>query len=144
MKFHIGSEPWNHAAALYVRMNVFVLERTIAMEDEFDDNDESDRVYVVAYTDDNQPVATGRFQTIDDTTMRPARIATLKDYRGQHLGAQIIKALEEYGLARGYTKSVIHSEMTAKGFYERQGYQVSSEPYEEDGVPAITLTKTLS
>lgn len=143
MEIHTGSEPWNHAAALYIRMNVFVLERTIAMQDEFDDNDEPDRVYVVAYTDDGQPAATGRFQTIDDTTMRPGRIATLKDYRGQHLGAQVIKALEDYGMAHGYTKSVIHSEMTAQGFYERQGYQVASEPYEEDGVPAITLTKSL-
>lgn len=143
MEIHTGSEPWNHAAALYIRMNVFVLERTIAMQDEFDDNDELDRVYVVAYTDDGQPAATGRFQTIDDTTMRPGRIATLKDFRGQHLGAQVIKALEDYGMAHGYTKSVIHSEMTAQGFYERQGYQVASEPYEEDGVPAITLTKSL-
>ncbi|GAW98239.1 GNAT family N-acetyltransferase [Secundilactobacillus mixtipabuli] len=143
MEIHTGSEPWNHAAALYIRMNVFVLERTIAMQDEFDDNDEPDRVYVVAYTDDGQPAATGRFQTIDDTTMRPGRIATLKDYRGQHLGAKVIKALEDYGMAHGYTKSVIHSEMTAQGFYERQGYQVASEPYEEDGVPAITLTKSL-
>lgn len=143
MEIHTGSEPWNHAAALYIRMNVFVLERTIAMQDEFDDNDEPDRVYVVAYTDDGQPAATGRFQTIDETTMRPGRIATLKDYRGQHLGAQVIKALEDYGIAHGYTKSVIHSEMTAQGFYERQGYQVASEPYEEDGVPAITLTKSL-
>lgn len=143
MEIHTGSEPWNHAAALYIRMNVFVLERTIAMQDEFDDNDEPDRVYVVAYTDDGQPAATGRFQTIDETTMRPGRIATLKDYRGQHLGAQVIKALEDYGIAHGYTKSVIHSEMTAQGFYERQGYQVASDPYEEDGVPAITLTKSL-
>ncbi|MCH5461693.1 GNAT family N-acetyltransferase [Lactobacillus sp. LC28-10] len=143
MKFHTGSEPWNHAAALYVRMSVFVIERTIAIEDEFDDNDESDRVYVVAYSDEGKPVATGRFQTIDDTTMRPGRIATLKEYRGQHLGAKIIEALEKYGREQGYTKSIIHSEMTAKGFYERQGYEVSSAPYEEDGVPAITLTKKL-
>ncbi|GAX06584.1 GNAT family acetyltransferase [Secundilactobacillus pentosiphilus] len=143
MNIHTGSEPWNHAAALYIRMTVFVLERTIKMQDEFDDNDETDRVYTVIYTDDGQPVATGRFQTIDKTTMRPGRIATIKDYRGQHLGAKVISTLEEYGRTHGYVKSVIHSEMTAKGFYERQGYQVSSEPYEEDGVPAITLTKQL-
>lgn len=144
MHIHTGSEPWNHAAALYIRMTVFVLERTIKMQDEFDDNDEPDRVYTVIYTDDGQPVATGRFQTISKTTMRPGRIATIKDYRGQYLGAKVIAELENYGRTHGYSKSVIHSEMTAKGFYERQGYQVSSEPYKEDGVPAITLTKALS
>ncbi|GAX00384.1 GNAT family N-acetyltransferase [Secundilactobacillus silagei] len=143
MKIHTGSEPWNHAAALYVRMNVFVLERTIAIEDEFDDHDEADRVYVVIYSDKGQPIATGRFQTIDDTTMRPGRIATLKAFRGQHLGAKLIEALEKYGKAHGYTHSLVHSEMTAKGFYEHQGYHISSNAYEEDGVPAITLTKTL-
>lgn len=142
MQIHVGSENWQHAAALYVRMNVFVIERTIAIQDEFDDNDEPDRVYAVVYNDEGHPVATGRFQTIDAHTMRPGRIATLKAYRGQQMGAKIIAALEEYGRENGYTKSVIHSEMTAKGFYERQGYHVSSDPFEEDGVPVITVTKT--
>nr|WP_252898560.1 GNAT family N-acetyltransferase [Secundilactobacillus odoratitofui] len=143
MRVHTGSETWQHAAALYIRLNVFVLERGIAIEDEFDDNDEPDRVYTVVYSDDGQPAATGRFQTIDDQTMRPGRIATLKAFRGQHLGAQVIVELETYGKAHGYTKSLIHSELTAQGFYERQGYHVVSDIYEEDGVPCVNVAKDL-
>lgn len=143
MKIHVGSETWNHAAALYIRMNVFVLERGIAIEDEFDQNDEPDRVYAVCYDISGQPAATGRFQTIDKTTMRPGRIATLKNFRGHHLGARIIQALEDYGVQHGYTDSLIHSELTAQGFYERQGYHVVSDVYEEDGVPCVNVAKSL-
>ncbi|MTV82711.1 GNAT family N-acetyltransferase [Lactobacillus sp. CRM56-3] len=124
-------------------MSVFVLERGIALADEFDDQDGADRVYAVCYDVNGQPAATGRFQTIDSTTMRPGRIATLKQYRGHHLGAQIIAGLENYGRQHGYTQSLIHSELTAQGFYERQGYHVVSDVYTEDGVPCVNVAKSL-
>ncbi len=143
MNCHTGSEPWNHAAALFIRMNVFVQERHIAIADEFDDNDTPDMIYAVCYADDETPVATGRFQTIDDTTMRPGRIATLKAYRGQHLGAKIIAALEAVGREKGFKSSLIHSELTAQKFYEKQGYHVASDVYEEDGVPCVNVEKAL-
>ncbi|KRL79079.1 hypothetical protein FC17_GL000699 [Secundilactobacillus paracollinoides DSM 15502 = JCM 11969] len=124
-------------------MNVFVQERHIAIEDEFDDNDTPDMVYAVCYADNETPVATGRFQVIDATTMRPGRIATLKAYRGQHLGAQIIAALEEVGRNEEFETSLIHSELTAQKFYEKQGYHFVSDVYEEDGVPCVNVEKTL-
>lgn len=143
MNVHTGSEPWNHAAALAVRLNVFVQERNIAIEDEFDDHDLPDTVYAVVYADAKTPVATGRYQPLDADTIRIARIATLKDYRGQHLGAQMVAALEDKARQEGYKTSLIHSELTAQGFYERQGYVVSSEMYLEDGVPCVNVEKKL-
>lgn len=143
MNVHTGSEPWNHAAALAVRLNVFVQERNIAIEDEFDDHDLPDTVYAVAYADAKTPVATGRYQPLDAKTIRIARIATLKAYRGQHLGAQVVAALENMAREQGYKTSLIHSELTAQGFYEHQGYVVSSEMYLEDGVPCVNVEKQL-
>lgn len=88
LKMVVGNEPWQRAASIYVRMTVFVLERSLAMQDEFDANDTEDTVYAVLY-DQNLPIATGRFLREDDDTARLTRIATLKEYRGKQLGAAI-------------------------------------------------------
>lgn len=117
MKIHIGNEIWNKAAAFYVRMSVFVLERNMKLEEEFDEQDRSSLVYVVIY-DNKQPVSTGRYELLDDVTIRIGRIATLKEYRGQNLGRTVIQTLEKIGLKKGCTQAVIHSEQSAASFYK--------------------------
>lgn len=58
----IGSEEWQRAASIYVRYKVFVLERGIAKEDEFDQNDTEGRVYANLFIGE-EPVSTGRFSS---------------------------------------------------------------------------------
>lgn len=138
----VGNQNWHRAASCYARMHVFVLERGLAIDDEFDQSDLDGTTYAVAF-DGTQPVATGRYLQLDDTTARLTRIATLANYRGHHLGARVIAALEQVAAQRGVTKLLIHSEMTAKGFYETLGYQAHSAVYEEDGVACQTLLKEI-
>ncbi|BBA92977.1 GNAT family N-acetyltransferase [Streptococcus ruminantium] len=139
----IGSEPWERASALYVRYRVFVLERNIAKEDEFDRHDEKGRVYANLYLD-RKPVSTGRFLPIGQGQARLTRIATLKKYRGNGYASKIIRALEDYALEVGIHQLLIHSELTAKSFYESLGYQATSDIYQEDGEWCQTLTKTIT
>lgn len=142
MNIHIGNEKWNQAAAYYVRMQVFVLERNIALRDEFDSDDHDATIYVGVY-DDEKPVATGRFIMTDAHTVRPGRIAVLKEYRNRRLGEIIITELEKYVQLKGCRLSVIHGELSAAGFYEKLGYLREPDIYEEDGVPCVTLKKKL-
>ncbi|WP_422730481.1 GNAT family N-acetyltransferase [Lentilactobacillus rapi] len=39
--------------------------------------------------------------------------------------------------------SIIHSELTAQGFYEKMGYHVASDTFMEDGVPCVVVKKEL-
>ncbi|MFV0560404.1 MAG: GNAT family N-acetyltransferase [Enterococcus sp.] len=140
MELKVIQAGWQRAASCYIRMKVFVLEKGIAIEDEFDQFDSDDTLYVVIY-DEHQPVATGRLLEEDAATARFTRIAVLKEYRKHHLGRKIIEALEIKAQELGYQQSIIHSELVAKGFYQKLGYTVCSEVYLEDGVPCITLQK---
>jgi len=142
MKTHIGNEVWNQAAAFYIRMQVFVLDRGISLEEEFDSKDRDDTLYVVLY-DEEKPVATGRYIKIDSHTIRPGRIAVLNEYRGRGLGRIIVEEIEALAKKQHCTSSVIHGEMTAAPFYEKLGYLRISEPYYEDGALCVTLQKTL-
>lgn len=142
MELKLGSENFQRAASCFIRMKVFVLERKIPLAEEFDGLDTSERVYAVIY-DGELPVATGRIVIEDEKTIRPTRIATLKEYRKRNLGAKIMKAIEDYGVENGYSHSLVHAEQTALGFYQKLGYTICSDVYYEDGVPCQSLTKAL-
>lgn len=139
---HIGNEKWNQAAAVHVRMEVFVLERGIALRDEFDAYDHDNTISVVIY-DEDRTVATGRYVQIDSTTIRPGRIAVLKEYRKQGLGERVIKEMEVIGKENGCISSVIHGELSAAEFYEKLGYIREPGLYYEDGAACVTLKKLL-
>lgn len=139
----VGNQAFQKAASPYIRFSVFVLERKIKMEDEFDANDKCKTIYAVLY-DGDQPVSTGRFLPETAEEARLTRIATLKDYRGKGYGAKVVQALEQYARAEGYTRLVIHAELTAKSFYESIGYQPFGHEYEEDGELCQSLAKEWS
>ncbi|MGT2933077.1 GNAT family N-acetyltransferase [Streptococcus catagoni] len=142
VKLLVGTQPFQRAASLFIRYSVFVLERNIVMAEEFDTNDEKGTLYSVIY-DGDLPVSTGRFLPETDTEARISRVATLREYRGQGYGAQVIAALENYAESEGYYKIIIHSELSAKTFYESIGYQPIGEVYEEDGEPCQSLEKMI-
>ena len=138
----VGAEAFQRAASLYIRFHVFVLERGIDMADEFDSHDGKGTVYAVAY-DGKQPVSIGRFLPESRDVARLTRIVTLQDYRGHGYGAQVIAALENYAKTAGYQTLVIHSELSAKTFYESVGYHPVGSIYIEDGVRCQSLEKQL-
>lgn len=142
MKLHVGNEIWNKASAFYIRMSVFVLERNMELAEEFDNQDTLDIDYAVMYVGE-KPVSTGRYELLDNETIRIGRIATLKEYRGKKLGRAIIYALEDIGRQKGCTKASIHSEQTAASFYEELSYKIVSDEFFENNVPCVLLEKQL-
>ena len=140
MKTEIGNEIYLRAASCYVRMNVFVIERHLAIADEFDDQDTAETIYSVVF-DELTPVATARLLIENEQTVRIGRVATLNEYRGKHLGREVVSGLEAFAIEQGYQRSLVHAELTAELFYQKMGYSRVGEPYDEDGVDCVTLTK---
>lgn len=140
MKTEIGNEIYLRAASYYVRMNVFVIERHLAIADEFDDQDTAETIYSVVF-DELTPVATARLLIENEQTVRIGRVATLNEYRGKNLGREVVSGLEAFAIEQGYQRSLVHAELTAELFYQKMGYSRVGEPYDEDGVDCVTLTK---
>lgn len=86
----IGSEPWHRACFMYVRYRVFVMGKSIAREDEFDQYDEVGRVYANLLIH-SEPVSTGCFLLTESGTARLTRIATLAPYRGKGYARKLSK-----------------------------------------------------
>ena len=129
--------------AFQIRINVFVNEQGVPLEDELDEfdtlNDSCN--HILAYYQD-QPVGTGRIRFVDGVG-KLERICILKDYRKFGLGKLIIAGLESIAMEKGINKFKLHGQTHAEGFYQKLGYQAVSEVFIEDGIPHLLMQKTL-
>jgi len=125
-----------------VRTTVFQQEQGISRELDFD-SDES-AVHFVAYLGTN-PIGAARFRYLDlaKRTVKIERVAVLKEHRDKKVGKNIMNWIEGELRARQVEKATLHSQETAKGFYEKLGYEQEGEAFEEAGIPHVNMVKPL-
>ena len=134
MKIRIYKSLPEDAAA--IRTEVFIKEQGFV--EEFDEKD-ARSIHLVSY-DGNRAVGTARVFALDKEFLI-GRIAVVKDYRGQGIGAFLIKEAEKIILDEGGCRALIHAQTRAKEFYLKQGYIDTGKSDEEEGCPHIWLYK---
>lgn len=136
----VAATPRQREDAFAVRIAVFVEEQRIPRDEELDELDAS-AVHCVGY-DDGTSVAAGRL-VIDEGYGKIGRMAVLPDYRGRGIGARLLEALEQEGVARGLRHFRLSAQLHARGFYESCGYRPVGDVYDEVGIPHIAMEKRL-
>ena len=120
---------------LRVRAAVFVVEQECA----YQDVDGIDLRAVHAFLQDENGVqAYLRVFEKDERTAQMGRMLTVE--RGAGLGARLLK--EGIRVAREVLKKdtlYIEAQSYATGFYEREGFKVTSEEFLEDGIPHVKM-----
>jgi predicted GNAT family N-acyltransferase len=113
-----------------VRTEVFIEEQNIPESEEWD-ADDADADHALARTTAGEPIATGRL-TPDG---RIGRMAVVKAWRGQGVGAAILRHLIERAAARGMRRLSLSAQTYAIPFYARAGFAVSGAEYLDCGIP---------
>lgn len=128
-------------ASREIRIKVFVDEQ--GFQEEFDTQDNS-AIHFLAFTEDNTAIGTCRiFQADVEGEYFLGRLAVLREYRGLAIGRQLINAAEKYVLSVHGRSIRLHSQLQAKGFYEKCGYTAFGEIEPEEGCPHIWMKKDL-
>ncbi|MEN9205365.1 MAG: GNAT family N-acetyltransferase [Thermostichales cyanobacterium BF4_bins_65] len=130
----------NQGAITQVRMQVFVTEQGVPPELEMDDRD-PECVHVLAW-DGDKPVATGRLDLAKGGKV--GRLAVLKEYRQRGIGRQLMHTLEEIARHHQLDRVWFHAQVAAIPFYGKLGYRVSSEVFQEAGIPHVVMEKSLT
>jgi predicted GNAT family N-acyltransferase len=135
---------WDDLAgdARRIRTQVFVQEQRIPQELEWDDEDAA-ALHAVAYNRLGQPIATGRLLQPSPGVAKIGRMAVHRVLRGCGHGEQVLQALAGEAQRRGDRGIELHAQRTARDFYARLGFADQGEPYEEAGIPHITMTSPL-
>ncbi|NBD10385.1 MULTISPECIES: GNAT family N-acetyltransferase [Corallococcus] len=63
--------------------------------------------------------------------------------QGKGVGARLVRALEEELRRRGFRHVHLHARTPVVPFYERLGYALYGEPYEEVGIPHRNMQRDL-
>jgi YbgC/YbaW family acyl-CoA thioester hydrolase len=130
------------ADARRIRTEVFVNEQRIPAELEWDEADAT-AVHAVAYNRLGQAIATGRLLPATGGVAKVGRMAVHQALRGGGFGEQVLRALAAQAQQRGDRAIELHAQRTARDFYARLGFAVQGEPYEEAGIPHVTMTSAL-
>ncbi|RHW36737.1 GNAT family N-acetyltransferase [Lysinibacillus yapensis] len=129
--------------AFGIRKEVFVKEQGVPLEDEFDEFDTLDgRCKHILISYEEKVVGTGRLRIVDEFG-KLERICILEPYRKFGLGKAIIHTLEEIAQEKGMERVKLHGQTQAEGFYQKLGYQTTSDVFMEDGIPHVLMTKEL-
>ena len=138
----VGSWSELGEAASKVRAEVFVQEQNIPAEMEWDEADKT-AIHAVALNRLGMPLATGRLLQAEPRIGQIGRMAVNRVLRGSSLGRDVVNALSEVARARGDKEIILHAQRSAEGFYARLGYTPKGEPFDEAGIPHITMAKAL-
>lgn len=124
---------------LQLRSAVFVVEQNCVYQD-IDGTDRSS-VHVIGYDEDGLGAYLRVFENADGNA-QIGRVIAVK--RGCGYGKEILKkgihAAEEYFSGN---KIVLEAQVYAIGFYEKEGFEVVSEPFDEDGIMHVRMEKNV-
>jgi len=104
---------------------------------------EDEQVHLVAM-DDRGRVIGCVLVAFSESVAKVRQLAIDDDYRGQGIGTGLMKRAELAVLARNVRMVTLHGRLTARGFFEKQGYTAISEVFPEVTIPHITMQKELT
>ncbi len=116
-----------------IRTPVFIKEQAVAPDFEWDEIDQV-AVHLLA-TQNNEPIACLRI--IDFHKI--GRMAVLKEFRGNGLGATLL--LEAVKICKAHGSKTVHlsAQTHAIGFYEKCGFKVTSAVYQDVHIAHVDM-----
>jgi predicted GNAT family N-acyltransferase len=122
------------ASAREIRLEVFVAEQAVPAEFEIDRYDPV-CVHALAFDPAGRAIGTGRL--LPDSHI--GRVAVRREARSRGVGAAIMRELMAAAARRGDDRAELSSQLHAERFYLKLGFVRIGEPYEEVGIPHVTM-----
>ncbi len=76
-------------------------------------------------------------------TVRLRQMAVSSGIQGKGIGRVLMSFAENIARDRGYTRMTMHARKSAVGFYEKLGYKICGEEFEEVTIPHLEMDKEL-
>lgn len=127
--------------ALALREQVFCVEQGVELAADQDGLDEY-AIHVVA-VESGRVVGTCRV-LVEGDVGRLGRMAVEASSRGRGLGAAILAAAERSARDAGARLMRLHAQRYVEDMYIAAGYAAYGEPFEEEGIPHVSMEKALA
>lgn len=140
--FHVEAASWSNqeqrSALIAIRSEVFIREQGVPEAREHDGLDDQ-CWHVLARDNDGHPIGCGRL-TPD---YKVGRMAVVQSWRGRGVGAAVLRELVSRARDLGRPKIALAAQVSAIGFYERQGFSAYGDVFEDAGMAHRSMTLEL-
>ena len=103
---------------------------------------EKDDILIGAFEEDKM-LGCCLLTRVDDNNVRLRQMAVQNNLQGKGIGASMLNFAENVARDAGYKNMVMHARKTAIHFYEKLGYKICSEEFEEITIPHYLMEKKL-
>ena len=123
-----------------IRRTVFTDEIGISKSELFDNYDKACDHFLLF--DGKNIVGSVRIVIIDQQ-IKLERMAILKEFRAKDYGKNCIIQLKEYYLKQGYSKIILDSRYSVRGFYKKCNFIEEGEIFQRVGIDHIRMISTI-
>jgi putative N-acetyltransferase (TIGR04045 family) len=139
---HWTLDPGEMRGASDVREEVFCREQGVPREDELDGRDEQALHMVAIEPERRQVIGTLRL-LLDGEVAKVGRVAVEREWRRHGIAARMLESAIERARELGCVRALLAAQLQATGVYERAGFLVESEPFEEAGIVHVWMGQQL-
>ena len=130
--------PVDGDALRFIRRAVFIVEQGVPEDLEWDDMDPR-CVHALAFDGDARAIGCGRL--LPDGHV--GRLAVIAPWRGRGVGAALLAKLVDLARQRGHARAILNAQTRAVPFYERYGFAVTGDEFEEAGIAHVVMQRAL-
>lgn len=76
-------------------------------------------------------------------TLHLKQMVVAADRQGEGIGARLLDCAEAWARRHDYGVIILNARIGAEGFYEKHGYAPQGEPFVENTIPHVRMTKRL-
>ena len=118
--------------AYAIRRRVFIEEQNVPEEIEMDADDA--HAFHALATFNGVSVGCGRMLEHGASEVKIGRMAVSLEFRKTGVGAHILRFLIDRARERGFRKAILHAQVTAGGFYLKEGFVPVGGVFDEAGI----------
>jgi predicted GNAT family N-acyltransferase len=127
--------------AFAIRRRVFIEEQSVPEEIEIDAED-ANAFHALAILN-GVSIGCGRMLEHGAGEVKIGRMAVLREFRNTGVGARILRFLIDRARMRGRRKAILHAQITAEGFYLKEGFRPVGGVFDEAGIAHRKMERDL-
>jgi ribosomal protein S18 acetylase RimI-like enzyme len=126
-----------------VQLRNDILRKPLGLTFSKEELDKEKEDILIGAFDDDRLLGCCMLINTEPGTVRLRQMAVHKNLQGKGIGRALMQFAENIARDRGYRRITMHARKSATGFYEKLGYTVYGEEFQEVTLPHVVMEKRL-
>lgn len=126
-----------------INLRYEILRKPLGLHFTEEELDREKEDILIGAFDDDRILACCLLTRMDPSTIKLRQMAVENSQQGKGIGATMMNFAENVARDRGYKVMAMHARKTATGFYEKLGYRVEGDEFQEVTIPHYLMKKKL-